>query len=350
MSQNIRLNAIAALILGMGVIGCNAAPESNSNNTTSTSNTAITASDRSSENRPLVVATTSVLCDLTKQIAADTVNLKCLVAAGEDPHTYKPKPSDRKDIETANLILYGGYDFEPGIIKLVQASKTPTKVAVHEVAVPKPIITEGHHHHHHHHHGEKEEKHSEKAENAPDPHVWHNAENGINMVKVIRSNLESKSPENAELYTNNAQKITQELQQIDSWIENQINTIPTKKRQLVTTHDALGYYVQAYGLKFAGALEGLSTEEQPTAAKVGQLVKEIKQKKVPTIFAENAQNPKLIERVAQEANVKVSQREIYADSLGEAGSEADTYQKMLIANTQTIVEGLGGKYTTFTAQ
>ncbi|MDJ0617199.1 MAG: zinc ABC transporter substrate-binding protein [Calothrix sp. MO_192.B10] len=344
MSRNIRLNAIAALILGMGLIGCNSVPESNSNSNASTNNTAVTTSDRSSENRPLVVATTSVLCDLTKQIAADTVNLKCLVAAGEDPHTYKPKPSDRQDIETANLILYGGYDFEPGIIKLVQASKTPTKVAVHELAVPKPIITEEHHHHHH---GEKEEKHSEKAEKAPDPHVWHNAQNGINMVKVIRSNLESKSPENAQLYTNNAQKITQELQQIDSWIDNQINTIPTKQRQLVTTHDALGYYVQAYGLKFAGALEGLSTDEQPSAAKVGQLVKEIKQKNVPTIFAENAQNPKLIKRVAQEANVKVSQREIYADGLGESGSEADTYQRMLIANTQTIVEGLGGKYTAF---
>ncbi|MDJ0801011.1 MAG: zinc ABC transporter substrate-binding protein [Calothrix sp. MO_167.B12] len=349
MSQNIRLNAIAALILGMGVIGCNSVPESNSNNTASTNNTAITASDRSSENRPLVVATTSVLCDLTKQIAADTVNLKCLVAAGEDPHTYKPKPSDRKDIEAANLILYGGYDFEPGIIKLVQASKTPTKVAVHEVAVPKPIITEEHHHHHHHH-GKKEDKHSEKAEKAPDPHVWHNAKNGINMVKVISSNLKKTSAKNADLYTNNANKITQELQQIDSWIDNQINTIPAKQRKLVTTHDALGYYVQAYGLKFAGALGSLSADEQPSAAKVGQLVKEIKQKNVPTIFAENAQNPKLIKRVAQEANVKVSQREIYADGLGESGSKADTYQNMLIANTQTIVEGLGGKYTTFTAQ
>ncbi|CDN09848.1 MAG: zinc ABC transporter substrate-binding protein [Richelia sp.] len=345
MSRNVRLNAIAALILGMGVIGCDSAPESNSNSTTSTNNTAITTSERSSENLPLVVATTSVLCDLTKQIAGDTVNLKCLVAAEEDPHTYKPKPGDRKNIETAILILYGGYDFEPSIIKLVKASKTPTKVAVHEVAVPKPIITEEHHHHHH---GERGEKHSEKEDKVPDPHVWHNPENGISMVKVIRSNLESKSPENAELYANNAQKITQELQQIDSWIDNQINTIPAQQRKLVTTHDALGYYVQGYGLKFAGALGGLSADEQPTVAKVGQLVKVIKQKNVPTIFAENYQNPKLIERVAQEANVKISQRKLYTDSLGESGSGADTYQKMLIANTQTIVEGLGGKYTGFT--
>jgi manganese/iron transport system substrate-binding protein len=341
MSQNIRLDAIAALILGMGLIGCNSVPEVNSNSTTPTNNTAVTTSDRTSENRPLVVATTSVLCDLTKQIAGDSINLKCLVAAGEDPHTYKPKPSDRQDIETANLILYGGYDFEPSIIKLVQASKASTKVAVHELAVPKPIIAEEHHHH-----GEKEEKHT-GTDKAPDPHVWHNAQNGVNMAKVIRSNLEKIAPKNAQSYVSNGDKITQELQQIDSWIKTQIATIPVQQRHLITTHDALGYYVQAYGLKFAGALEGLSTDEQPTAAKVGQLVKEIKQENVPTIFAENALNPKLIQRVAKEANVKVSQREIYADGLGEKGSEADTYQKMLIANTRTIVEGLDGKYTAF---
>lgn len=348
MSQKIHLNAIAVLILGIGVIGCDSAPESNSNNTASTNNTVVTNSDRSSENLPLVVATTSVLCDLTKQIAAETVNLKCLVTPGDDPHTYKPKPSDRKDIETANLILYGGYNFEPSIINLVQASTTPTKIAVHEVAVPKPIIAEGHHHHHHHH-GEEKEKHSEE-ETAPDPHVWHNAQNGINMVKVISSNLKKISPNNVSLYVKNSEKITNELQQIDSWIKTQIATIPAQQRQLITTHDALGYYVQTYGLKFAGALGGFSPEEQPTAAKLGELVQEIKEENVPTIFAENAQNPKLIERVAKEANVKVSQRKLYADGLGEEGSEADTYQKMLIANTQTIVEGLGGQYTAFVSK
>jgi manganese/iron transport system substrate-binding protein len=68
---------------------------------------------------------------------------------------------------------------------------------------------------------------------------------------------------------------------------------------------------------------------------------------VPTIFAEVTINPKLIETVAKEANVKVSDRELFADGLGEKGSEGDTYEKMLIANTKPIVEGLGGKYTPF---
>ncbi|MEA5596852.1 metal ABC transporter solute-binding protein, Zn/Mn family [Rivularia sp. UHCC 0363] len=332
--------AIATLTLAIGLISCGETPSVNSN-TKTRENTAVNTSSTTTGERPLVVATTSVLCDLIKQVAAETVDLKCLVDAGADPHTYQPKSEDRKAIEQANLVLYGGYNFEPSIIKLIKASSnTAPKVAVHEVAVPKPIIGEEHDHEH------EGEKHSEK-EKAPDPHVWHNAQNGVQMVEAIRSNLEKVAPNNAQLYAVNAEKVTGEIKQIDSWIKQNIATIPANQRKLVTTHDALGYYTQAYNINYEGAIEGLSTEAEPTAARIAELSKEIKQEKVPTIFAESTHSPKLIEQVAKEANVKVSEEKIYADGLGEQGTDVDTYQKMLIANTKAIVDGLGGKYTAF---
>lgn len=291
-----------------------------------------------------VVATSSVLCDLTKTIAANTIDLTCLVKAGTDPHAYEPTPANRKAIEDAQLILYSGYGFEPSLIKLISASSNrATKVAVGEVAVPKPLMGE-----HEDEHGEEHtegETHAEGEE--PDPHIWHDAENGIQMVKVIQDNLAKAAPENTELYTKNAQALSAELTQVDSWIKSQIATIPPNSRKLVTTHDALGYYSAAYSIPVEGALQGISTEEKPTAARVRELTEEIKADRVPTIFAEVSANPKLIETVAKEANVKLSDQELFADGLGEAGSEGDTYPKMLIANTKAIVEGLGGQYAAF---
>ena len=87
-----------------------------------------------------------------------------------------------------------------------------------------------------------------------------------------------------------------------------------------------------------------STEEAPTATRVKELVKDIRVTGVPTIFAEVTINPKLIKSVAKEANVKVAERELFADGLGVPGSEGATYTGMLVANTETIVEGLGGKF------
>ena len=345
MFRKLPLSAITALTLALGLISCSGNEQVNSSSGTE-ENSAVNTSSTATGERPLVVATTSVICDLTKQVAAQTVDLKCLVDPGQDPHTYQPKPDHRKAIEQANLVLYGGYDFEPSIIKLVQASSNEApKVAVHEVAVPKPIIGEEHDHEHEGEHKEEEEKHSD--EKAPDPHVWHNPQNGIQMVEAIRSNLEKVAPDNAQLYAANAQKVTGEIKEIDSWIKQNVATIPANQRKLVTTHDALSYYTQAYNIDYEGAIEGLSTEAQPTAARIGELSKEIKQENVPTIFAENTHSSKLIERVAQEANVKVSQEKLYADGLGVQGSDADTYQKMLVANTKAIVDGLGGKYTAF---
>lgn len=272
-----------------------------------------------------VVATSSVLCDLTKTIAANTIDLTCLVKAGTDPHVYEPTPEDRKAIEDAQLVLYSGYDFEPSLIKLIKASSNPaTKVAVGEAAVPKPLMGE-----HEHEHGEEHTEGEKQAEaEEPDPHIWHDAKNGIQMVKVIQDHLTKAASANADLYAKNTQALTAELTQVDTWIKSQIATIPAASRKLVTTHDALGYYSAAYGIPIERALQGISTEEKPTAARVKELTEEIKADQVPTIFAEVSANPKLIETVAKEANVKLSDQELFADGLGEAGSEGDTYPKM----------------------
>ncbi|AFY86847.1 MAG: Manganese ABC transporter substrate-binding lipoprotein [Chroococcidiopsis cubana SAG 39.79] len=281
-------------------------------------------------NLPLVVATNSVTCGLTQEIAANTIDLKCLIEPGADPHLYQPKPEDSKAIEQAQLILYGGYNFESGLIKLIKATSNPVpKVAVHEIGVPKPQQLE------------------EDGQTVTDPHVWHNAQNGIRIANAIADSLSKAFPNNTAKYTSNTKQLTGELKQIDTWIKSQIQTIPPGQRKLVTTHDAMGYYANAYGIPIEGALQGISTEERPTAARVAELVKDIRKSGVPTIFAEKTVNPQLIEAVAREAKVKVADRELYADGLGEPGTDGDTYPKMLVANTRTIVEGLGGSYAAF---
>jgi manganese/iron transport system substrate-binding protein len=360
--QNFKLKTLASLAVGMSLAGCAIASQR-----PEVTETGATEPSASGQNLPEVVATTSVICDLTQQLADETINLNCLVAPGEDPHLYQPLPDDRKAIDRANLILYGGYDFEPSLIRLIKATNNQSpKIAVHEVAVPNPIIGKPHDHGHHDEHDEHEHdehehddhEHDEHddhehddhehddhsaGETAPDPHVWHNAENGIRMVEVISDALKNLSPSHTSLYESNAQQINTELTQLHSWIGDRVATIPPAQRQLVTTHDALGYYVQAYGLKFEGALSGFSTEEAATASRIGELVQEIKSAEVPTIFAESSINPRLIEQVAKEANVKVYQKKLYADGLGEAGTQAETYQKMLKHNTESIVQGLGGQ-------
>ncbi|MEB3342168.1 metal ABC transporter solute-binding protein, Zn/Mn family [Okeania sp.] len=283
------------------------------------------------EDKLLVVSTSTIIADMTEKIGGDEIEHQGILEPGADPHIYEPVPADSVAFEKANLIFYNGYHLEPGLIKLINsAGMKAQKLAVAEKVTPLQSPKEG--------------------ELVPDPHVWGDAENGIVMVNAIRDALIELSPEDKEVFMENAAKLVEELRQVDIWISKQIATIPENQRRLVTTHDAFKYYVKAYGLEMMGTLIGMSTEEQPSAQTVKNLAEEIKKTRVPAIFAETTINPQLITTVADEAGVKLAARELYSDSIGASGSEGDSYVKMLISNTQAIVEALGGEYSAFELQ
>lgn len=289
-----------------------------------------------------VVATNSVLCDLTQQIAQNTVDVLCLLSSGQDPHTYEPTPSDRQAIEDADLILYGGYGLESRVIQLIESSSNPaSQVAVYESAAPEPLM--GASHEHGGHEGEEHaegEAHAE-GEPVPDPHIWNDAQNGAAIADVVAEQLAQIEPDQAQTYQQAADEIAGQLTEIDAWIQAQVATVPESARKLVTTHEAMAYYADAYGLGLMAALEGLSTEARPSAAEIAELVNAVKSSQVPAVFVESTTNPELIQTVAKNAGVAVSDDPLYVEG-PVADSEADTYQKTFIANTCTIVEALGG--------
>ena len=168
-------------------------------------------------------------------------------------------------------------------------------------------------------------------------------ENGLEMVALIRDNLIAVDPDNADLYTENADQLIAELEALDTWIPEQIATIPEEQRRLITTHDAMSYYAQAYGLTVEGTLLGVSTEDKPTAATINELATEIRDKGIPIILAELTADDRVLQTVADEAGVSISENVLLADGLGEEGTPEGTYVGMLIYNTCSIVDGLGGE-------
>ena len=274
--------------------------------------------------KPKVISTSTIIADLTAGVGGEEIDHQDILKPGDDPHVYEPVPSDSVALEKADLILYNGYNLEPGLIKMINSTAVKAKkVAVGEAIKPLQLEKEG--------------------QKVPDPHVWGSAKNGIIMVEKIRDQLIELSPEDKEIFTENAAQLIRELENLDRWITAAIKTIPPSQRQLVTTHDAFQYYAHAYGLKVAGTLIGISTEEQPSAQTVKNLADAIKNLQVPAIFAETTINPTLITTVAEEAGVKLAPQQLYSDSIGAVGTRGDSYVKMLRENTRSIVESLGGK-------
>lgn len=300
--------------LGLGLGACGGAEESESGG--------------ANDGRPAIVATSTILADLTTELVGDQARVVGLLKPGDDPHIYEPVPQDSRALEEADLIVYNGYNLEPQLIRLMRAAgATVPQVAIAEAAAPLSTDYNG--------------------ATVPDPHVWGDARNAIAMVERLEGAIAAEFPALGDRVDAQGANLIKTLEALHRWISAQIATIPEGQRRLVTSHDAFQYYANAYGIPVAGTLIGISTEEQPSARTVEALASAIRAARIPTIFAETTVNPALLKTVAAEAGVQLADQELYADSVGAPGSGAETYVTMMVANTRAIVEGLGGRYEPF---
>ena len=173
-----------------------------------------------------------------------------------------------------------------------------------------------------------------------DPHVWFDPTRVITMVDTIAADLTTLDPDGAATYEARRDAYQTELRALDTAIATAIATIPEERRKLVTSHDALAYFADRYELTVVGTvIPGLETTAEPSAKQVAELLTLIDRESVPAIFAENTANPSLAEELASEAGVTVVD-DLYTDSLGDAGSGADTYLGLMRTDAILIVEAL----------
>jgi ABC-type Zn uptake system ZnuABC Zn-binding protein ZnuA len=286
-----------------------------------------------------VVSSFSVLDDMVRNVGGDAISATSIVPAGGDAHNFDPKPDQVASISSADLIFEIGLGLEPWLPDMISASGTSGKtITLSDGLNVIEIADEGEDqeqdagdHGHEHDHG------------GTDPHVWGDVQNAIAIVAAIKDALISADPDNASTYEANAASYTSQLQNLDTFIKDEVAKLPEDRRKLVTSHDTFGYFARAYGFEIVGtALGSVSTEAgDPSAKDIAALIGEIRNAGVPAIFTENVSNPDLIESIAAEAGVEVGPP-LYTDALGESGSDGDTYIKMMTWNATSIVTALAG--------
>lgn len=294
-----------------------------------------------------VLATFSILGDVVRNVGGEAIALEVLVGPDGDAHTFEPSPSDIAKIADATLIFENGVEFETWLDDVYASSdSTATRVAVAEGLPLLELEEHGH---------EEGEEHTDEAspesghdegeeheEGEQDPHVWHDVQNVIAEVAVIRDALAAADPANAETYAANADAYVAQLTELDAFAAAEAEKLPPERRKLITSHDALGYLAAAYGFEIVGtALGSLSTETaDPSGGEIAELVEQIKAAGVPAIFAENIEGTDLMQQIADDAGVALAPP-LFTDALGQPGSQGATYIEMVRYNMTTIVTALG---------
>ena len=273
-----------------------------------------------------VVATNSIIADITKNIAGDKIDLHSIVPIGQDPHEYEPLPDDVKKTSEANLILYNGINLETGgnawFTKLVQNAKKEENKDYYAVSEGVDVIyLEG-----------------QNEKGKEDPHAWLNLENGIIYAKNIAKQLEAKDPKNKDFYEANLKTYVEKLSKLDKEAKDKFNNIPKEKKTIVTSEGCFKYFSKAYNVPSAYIWE-INTEEEGTPDQIKTLVEKLRKTKVPSLFVESSVDERPMQTVSKDTNIPIYEK-IFTDSIAEPGQNGDSYYSMMKWNLDKISEGL----------
>ena len=292
-----------------------------------------------------VVASTTEVADLARNVAGDRAEVIGILAPNSDPHDYEPRPSDAESIAEADLVVQSGGDLDLWLDDVVESSGTDAPVTT---LIDSVDTTEGAPHEHEDEHpGEEgdaeEEAEEEHSEEETDPHWWEDPRNAILAVEAIRDRLIEVDPDGRRDYEANADDYVARLEDLDAQIADCMQGVPAGERKLVTSHDALGYFAQRYDIEVVGAaIPALTTQAQPSAGETAELVDLIRSEGVNSVFPEAGVNTDLEQAIADETGAEIG-GELWADTLGPEGSGAETYIEAMAANAATLAEGFSGR-------
>jgi zinc/manganese transport system substrate-binding protein len=286
---------------------------------------------------PRIVASFSVLGDMVAQIGGPRVQVHTVAGPNVDAHTFQPRPSDAEALRGAALVVRNGLGFEGWLDRMLRAANWRGPVATTTDGItPRGMAG-------HSHRGggvERRQQHAVAPRTVPDPHAWQDLRHGIRYVRNIAAALSAADPANAAAHNAAAEAYAARLAELDAWVRAQVATVPPARRKVVTSHDAFGYFGEAYGITFL-APQGVSTEAEPSAAEVGRLIRQIRAEGITAVFLENMGNPATLNRLAGEAGVRVGGR-LYADALSPPGGSAESYEAMFRHNVGLLVPAMRG--------
>ncbi len=275
-----------------------------------------------------VVVSFSILKDLTQIIGGNEVEVSSIVPLNSDPHIYQPTPDIAALISQADIVILNGLGFEGWIDRLLEATKFKGKIVISSAGISPRVLLDPA---------------LSSATSVPDPHAWHDVQHVMVYVKNICVALKEadKDPAHQHLFQQRTEDYLKKLKDLDQWIQQKFQEIPEDQRKIISAHDAFGYFAARYHLKMY-ALQGISTESEPSAKQVAALIDLIRQEKIKALFMENMTNHRMLDQVSAETQIDIGGT-LYTDSLSDEQGPAKTYLEMMKHNVSTILRAFETK-------
>ncbi len=267
-----------------------------------------------------VVTTFTVIQDIAQNVAGDKAIVESITKPGAEIHDYQPTPLDIVRAQSADLVLWNGFNLERWFEKFFDNVKEVPSVVVTEGIEPMGI-SEG------------------PYTGKPNPHAWMSPSNALIYVENIRKALAKFDPKNADAYNKNAAAYAAKIKAMDEPLRKRLSTIPEAQRWLVSSEGAFSYLTRDYNLREA-YLWPINADEQGTPKQVRKVIDLLRKNKIPVVFSESTISDRAAKQVARETGAKYG-GVLYVDSLSAANGPVPTFLDLLNVTVDTIAKGFG---------
>ena len=260
-----------------------------------------------------VVATSGIVAELTERVAGGDAEVIQLVPDGASPHDFELSAEDRQTLEQADLIAHNGAGLEAGIP--VEEADAPTWALAENAGELLPFEEDG-----------------------EDPHVWMDPTRTAAALDSLAVALGEVDPDATAAYRERAREYAADLRDLDRELDDTLASVAPGNRELVTSHDSLGYFAERYGFEvLASPFPASGPEAEASPAQLAEVIEAIEERDVPAVFAADEDDPEVLTQIAEQTGVEVV-ADLFVESTGDAGS----YEEMLRRDAELISAALAG--------
>jgi manganese/zinc/iron transport system substrate-binding protein len=289
-----------------------------------------------------VLSTTAMINDLVKRVAGEHADTLTLIQGNLDPHSYQLVKGDDEKLSFADLIFYNGLGLEHGASLAHYLEKKPGAIPlgnrIQELWPEKVVF----------------------VNSQIDPHIWMDISLFADAIPIIVESLSLKDPDHRSEYEKRGQELQSDLLAVHANMKQRLQQIPSKRRYLVTSHDAFNYFARAYLAdpseltseswrnRFQ-APEGLAPDSQLSSADIQMTIDHLKKFQINVIFPESNVSQDSIRKIVQAGKEKgidvvIAKDPLYGDAMGSTRSGDDTYPRMLLHNTEVLEKYLKNEF------
>lgn len=275
-----------------------------------------------------IVCTGFPCYDFVRAAAGERANVQMLIKPGSEVHSFEPTPSDVMAVAGCDLFVYIGGESDAWVTDILDSFGNAAPDTLRFFDCIEALVADDTHDHDYDDHTEEY-----------DEHIWTSPQNAMEMMNALADELCKIDPDGSETYILNAKNYNSQIADLDAEISEIVRNA-VRKELIFADRFPFLYFAKEYGLEWHAAFPSCSSESEPSAKTIAELIDRVKNDQIPVVYTLELSSGKTARTISEETGAKVMTLYSIQNISGDDFAAGETYLTLMQRNIEALREGL----------